>query len=151
MQQMENFWENKKLDEMTPTEWESLCDGCAKCCLHKLEDEDTGELFYTAVACKLLDLSNCRCSNYDNRFSLVPSCLKVKLENPALFTMLPESCAYRKIHEGKPLEPWHPLISKTMDTVHANGVSILGKAFSEDEVPEEEYEDYLIDFEETKE
>ncbi|MBT7609249.1 MAG: YcgN family cysteine cluster protein [Bacteriovoracaceae bacterium] len=145
---MDKYWERKSLEEMNSEEWERLCDGCAKCCLHKLEDEDTGELYYAAVACKLLNLKSCQCSNYSNRFQTVPDCLKIRLDNPVVFTMLPESCAYRRIYEGKSLEPWHPLISKTDQSVHAHGISILGKAFSEDEIIPEEYEDYLITFEE---
>lgn len=144
----EKFWEYKKLNEMSEQEWESLCDGCAKCCLNKLEDEESGQLFYTAVACQLLDLKTCQCSDYKNRFKTVPDCLKIRLDNPVVFTMLPESCAYRRINEGRKLEPWHPLISGTDQSVHAHGISILGKAFSESEVPEEEFEDYLITFEE---
>ena len=148
MQENNKFWEFKKLNELNEKEWESLCDGCAKCCLNKLEDEDTGQVFYTAIACQLLDLKTCRCSAYQDRFKTVPDCLKITLDNPVVFSMLPESCGYRRVYEGKKLEAWHPLISGTSQTVHDHGISILGKAFSESVVPEEEYEDYLITFEE---
>ncbi len=146
--QMNRFWESKKLNEFTQEEWELLCDGCAKCCLHKLEDEETGELYFTSVACSKLNLETCRCGHYQHRFDDVPNCLKVKSNDPALFSMLPNTCAYRKVFENKPLESWHPLISGKTETVHLAGISVLGKAFAEEDVSLSELEDYIIEFKE---
>jgi len=127
----EAFWKRKSLTEMSQPEWESLCDGCALCCLQKLEDEDTGEIYYTDIACKLLDVGACRCTNYQQRASLVASCLVLTADNPAAFRWLPQSCAYRRLSEGKELPGWHPLISGNADTVHQAGISARGKAVSE--------------------
>src|ERR1044071_3731892 len=105
------FWKRKTLKEMTLDEWESLCDGCAKCCLHKLEDPDTGELSFTNVACKLLDTKTCRCTNYAERTFLVPDCVELLPRNLGGLAWLPNTCAYRLLHEGKDLQWWDPLIS----------------------------------------
>ncbi len=138
------FWEAKTLDQMTDVEWESLCDGCGRCCLHKLEDEDTGEVHFTRVSCKLLDVSSCRCSDYPNRFDQVPDCLTIKPLTPEKITWLPVSCAYRKIAEGKPLENWHPLISGSSQSVHSSRISVSDRCISETEVSESDYLFHLI-------
>ena len=127
----EPFWRRKTLAEMTRGEWESLCDGCAKCCLDKLEDDDTGEISYTEVACRLLDLGTCRCTDYANRKRFVPDCVVLTPRTVARLTWLPSSCAYRLISEGKDLEWWHPLVSGDPETVHRAGVSVRGRAVPE--------------------
>jgi len=111
------FWEKLSLEQMSDSQWESLCDGCGRCCLHKLEDEDTREVFYTRVSCELLDTETCLCTDYSNRLSRVPDCLTIRPMTEQKRNWLPKSCAYRKLAEGEPLESWHPLISGTRESV----------------------------------
>ena len=118
------FWQTKTLAEMTPTEWELLCDGCAQCCRVKLEDEDTGELHHTSMVCDYLDLDTCRCTDYKQRHTNVPDCVALTPELALTFSWLPRSCAYRTLAEGRPLAAWHPLISGSPDTVKQSGVSV---------------------------
>lgn len=118
------FWAVKSLDAMTPAEWESLCDGCARCCLVKLEDEDTAEIHYTDVGCRLLDGDTCRCSDYANRQEKVADCVRLTPDEVRSLRWLPKTCAYRRLAEGKPLEWWHPLVSGNPDTVHLAGISV---------------------------
>ncbi|MBX4335072.1 YcgN family cysteine cluster protein [Bartonella raoultii] len=112
------FWKVKKLEDISLSEWESLCDGCGLCCLHKVEDDDTGDLYATSVACRLLDGETCRCRDYTHRKSIVPDCISLDIATIRTARWLPESCAYRLIDEGKDLQWWHPLVSGNDQTVH---------------------------------
>lgn len=143
---MSRFWEKKSLADMTTEEWESLCDGCGRCCLHKLEDEDTGEVFFTSISCRLLDTDQCRCKHYPQRLQYVPDCIVLKPGQVAGSTALPTSCAYRRLAEGRGLPEWHPLISRDPESVHLAGISVREKVISEVEVDEDNLEDYLLDW-----
>ena len=138
------FWNTKTLDEMTPDEWESLCDGCGRCCLHKLEDIDTGLYFYTNVACHLLDNETCRCKDYPNRASLVQDCLVLSPAAREHYNWLPVSCAYRRLANGMDLEWWHPLVSGDPDTVHQARISVRNRTVSEHTIRKEQLEDHII-------
>lgn len=138
------FWKSKSLREMNAEEWEALCDGCAQCCLVKLQDEDTEELLHTRLACKLLDIGVCRCTDYDNRHKRVHDCAVVSPDTVERLDWLPHSCAYRLVAEGKDLFWWHPLVSGNPDTVHEAGVSVRSWATSEDGVPEHKYERFVV-------
>jgi uncharacterized protein len=126
------FWKRKKLKEMSREEWESLCDGCARCCLVKLEDEDTGRIHFTSAACKLLDGKTCRCTDYRNRNRRVPDCVRLTPENVGTLSWLPHTCAYRLLAEGKDLAWWHPLVSGRAETVREAGISVAGRTRSEE-------------------
>lgn len=140
------FWETKSLVQMSEAEWESLCDGCGRCCLNKLEDWDTGEIHFTNIACTLFDGKTCQCSDYENRFDTVPDCIKLQPEHIADYKWLPPTCAYRLLEEGKPLPTWHPLITGDPTTVHKAGVSVKDLTVSEDGLTPEDYEDHLVDW-----
>ena len=140
----EPFWRRKTLAEMTPAEWEALCDGCGKCCLHKLEDEASGELFYTNVACHLLSLQTCRCSRYPARQRLVPDCVQLTPDNIDTLPWMPTTCAYRLLAEGQDLPDWHPLVSGGRESVHRAGISVRGWAVSERGV--DDVEQHIIDW-----
>lgn len=130
--EIDKFWETTPLTAMTRSQWEALCDGCGKCCLEKLEDEDTGRIHYTNVACKLLDLDTCRCGDYPNRARVVPSCITLTpavLEKPK---WLPTTCAYRRLAEKRPLPGWHPLLTGDLRTVEEAGESVYGRVIGED-------------------
>ncbi len=140
------FWETTPLTKMTPREWEALCDGCGKCCLNKLEDEDTEEVALTRVACRLLDDATCRCAHYENRHEFVPDCIVLRPDNLDTHAYwMPQTCAYRLLWQGKPLPDWHPLLTGTAQSVHDAGVSVQGRTVSEFDVPFEEWEDHIIE------
>ena len=149
------FWEDKPLTGLTPEEWESLCDGCGRCCVIKLEVEDApdgrggfhfGGLYYTNIACRLLDDATCRCGSYDLRAKLVKGCVVLSPKTlPEVAHWLPTTCAYRLLHEGQPLADWHPLISGDPESVHRAGISVRGRVVPEYEVAEEDIEDHILD------
>ena len=139
----ERFWE-LPLAELNRAEWEALCDGCGKCCLHKLEDEVTGELFPTNVACRLLDRRSCRCSDYPNRRASVPDCIQLSPKDAVQFKWLPPTCAYRLVAEGKDLPLWHHLVCGDRERVHAERISQAGRMLAEGSVPEDDWEEHLI-------
>ncbi len=141
---MGNFWENRSLTELSIKEWESLCDGCGLCCLHKLEDDETSEIFYTRVACKLLDTEGCHCKHYENRTQHVSDCLTLTANNISDYPWLPESCAYLLLLENKPLPAWHPLVSKNLASVHNAGISVAGKAVSEADIHPDDFESFIL-------
>ena len=128
---MTNFWKKKPLSELNRSEWELLCDGCAKCCLHKIEDEDTGVIYSTNVVCQYLDSEQCQCRNYGQRSVLVPDCVTLNADNLQQIYFMPDTCSYRLLAEGKPLPPWHPLISGNKESPHESGNSVRGKVISE--------------------
>ncbi|WP_038361671.1 YcgN family cysteine cluster protein [Bosea sp. 117] len=141
----EPFWKTKTLEQMDPAEWESLCDGCGRCCLVKLQDEDTDAIAYTDIGCKLLDEDGCRCRDYPNRQSIVPDCVRLTPEAVRTLDWLPPSCGYRLVAEGRDLYWWHPLVSGDPDSVHAAGVSVRGRVSAlEDELPLEDFVDRMV-------
>lgn len=139
------FWERLPLEAMTDAQWESLCDGCGKCCLNKLQDEDTGALAYTNAACQLLDVHTCRCSDYAHRWDHVPDCVKLVPAAIRRLRWLPSTCAYRRLAAGDPLPDWHPLITGDPDSVHRAGMSVRGRAVPETAVAD--LEDQIVDWE----
>ena len=138
------FWRRKTLEQLSQQEWESLCDGCGLCCLQKLEDEDDGSVYYTRIACKLLDLETCRCRDYPNRRQFVPDCIQLTPGQASEFRWLPPTCAYRLVAEGLDLPPWHPLVCGDPQAVHKAGISQAGRMLSENAVSEDDWEDYMI-------
>jgi uncharacterized cysteine cluster protein YcgN (CxxCxxCC family) len=129
----DEFWKRKSLSEMSGKEWESLCDGCALCCLQKLEDDETGDVYFTDLACRLLDVETCRCCDYADRSRQVANCLVLSADNPDAFRWLPATCAYRRLSAGQALPDWHPLISGDPELVHEMGISAKGKMISEND------------------
>lgn len=144
----EPYWKTRRLDEMTREEWEGLCDRCGRCCLNKLEDEETGEIYWTNVACRLLDSTTCLCSSYPNRHDFVPDCVELDVEEVVTqtYTWLPPTCAYRVLAAGKDLAWWHPLVCGDPDMIHRVGISVRGRVISDENIPEDGYEDHLCDW-----
>lgn len=136
------FWQRKRLSEMSAGEWESLCDGCARCCLEKLEDSESGEVSYTDVACALLDTGACRCTNYAERKKFMPDCERLTWRNIRFLRWMPSTCAYKLLDEGKSLPDWHPLVSGDPDSVHRAGISVRGRAVSGSEAGD--LEDHIV-------
>jgi uncharacterized cysteine cluster protein YcgN (CxxCxxCC family) len=144
MEVVSDWWHDKSLAELSPSEWEALCDGCAKCCLHKLEDEDDGEVFYTRVRCRYLDEKTCRCSDYPNRSVMVPNCIRLEPGTVGELDWLPSTCAYRLRSQGEPLADWHPLVSGDAESVHRDGVSIRGRAISDEYVHPDGFDEHIV-------
>ncbi len=140
------FWRRKTLAEMTAGEWESLCDGCARCCLVKLQDVVDGTTEYTDVACRLLDCATCRCTDYSNRRAVVPNCVVLTADTIGTLGWMPSTCAYRLLAEGQDLPWWHPLVSGDPDTVHQAGISVRHRVLSETELDEDALEDRIVDW-----
>ncbi len=140
------FWEEKTLEEMSEQEWESLCDGCGRCCLIKLEDDDTGEIYNSDVRCALLDANSCQCIDYTNRKAKVPDCIKLSLQNVKNISWIPATCAYRRLAEGRGLAWWHPLVSGDPETVVQVGVSVGGRTVDENSVQSGEWEAHCVDW-----
>ena len=139
------FWRRKTLEQMTLSEWESLCDGCGRCCLNKLEEEDTGRIYFTDVACRLLDCTSCRCHDYPHRSAQVADCVQLTPANVREISWLPPTCGYRLVAEGRDLYWWHPLVSGDPETVHLAGVSVRGRVLlSELDVPDDQLEDHIV-------
>ena len=143
------FWRDKTLQQMTDVEWESLCDGCAQCCLIKLSDEASDEVHYTAIVCDLLDQQSCRCTKYPQRHELVPDCIELDAASAGKLSWLPTTCAYRLVAEGKDLEEWHPLISGTRQSVHDAGISVRGRVIGRQHVHVEDEPNYIVKWVET--
>ena len=146
MEEQNPFWENKTLDQMTHEEWESLCDGCAKCCLHKIQAQDDGKVYFTNIACRLLDCESCRCQNYKNRMKIIHDCVHL---TPSLINelkWLPKTCAYRRLSEGRGLAWWHPLVSGDPDTVRQAKISICDRVIPESLIDITELEEYIVDW-----
>lgn len=143
----EPFWKTKPLEAMSAREWESLCDGCGKCCLSKLEDEDTGEIYWTSVGCRLLDTKSCRCSDYEHRAEKVPDCVRLTPQNVRTIDWLPTTCAYRLVAEGHDLYWWHPLVSGSAETVHEAGISMRGRvtALEPEMRDDDDYFDHMLE------
>lgn len=138
------WWHEKSLAELSAEQWEALCDGCAKCCLHKLEDEDNGEVFYTRVRCRYLDEATCRCSDYPRRSVLMPNCIQLQAESVEDLDWLPSTCAYRLRAHGERLPEWHPLVSGDTATVHRAGISIRGRAISDEFVHPDGFDEHIV-------
>jgi len=141
--QDEFFWQHTPLDKMTSTQWESLCDGCGKCCVLKLEDIDTNDIYYTDVGCKLLDCKTARCRDYQNRKDHVPDCIVLSMDNLPQLRWMPDSCAYRLLYEGKSLPDWHPLVSGNPASPVTAGQSVAGRIFPETAIDEDDLPDHI--------
>lgn len=140
----QDFWKGKTLAELDDRQWEALCDGCAQCCLVKLEDEDSGAIAYTDHACEFLDLEQCRCSNYSERLSIAPDCVKLSVQSPEQINWLPETCAYKRVAEGRDLPYWHYLVCGDSAEVHRLGVSVANRAIINNSVEPEQLQERVL-------
>ena len=143
---MKEFWKHKKLNEMTREEWELLCDGCGRCCLIRLEDEESGEIFTTRLACEQLDIGKSVCKCYDKRHEIVADCIALTPENIGSLDWIPSSCAYRRLSEGRELAWWHPIVSGDPNSVHEAGISVRSWAISETKITHDDIEDYIYKY-----
>lgn len=141
---MTDWWHEKALAELSAQEWEALCDGCAKCCLHKLEDEDSGEVYYTKIRCRYLNEHTCRCTDYRNRSTLVPHCIDLHTADWRNIDWLPSTCAYRLRAHDKPLPDWHPLVSGSRESVHLDAISIRGRSISDEYVHPDGFDEHIV-------
>ncbi len=146
MDESQPFWETRTLDQLNKEQWESLCDGCGRCCLQKIQTEHEHLVRYTRVACRLLDVNSCQCTNYWRRKTLVPECISLNAENINQFDWLPDSCAYVRVKEKRGLAWWHPLVSGSPDTVHEAGISMQGQAISESHIHPDDFPSLVIEF-----
>lgn len=140
----ERFWERFELEALSEEEWEALCDGCGRCCLLKLQDEDTGDVYFTELACRCLDLAAIRCEDYDNRLASVPDCLRVTPAMARQGHWLPHSCAYRRLADGRGLASWHPLLGGDDAALERAGISVKGRVLPEQTVDEDDYEEHIV-------
>jgi uncharacterized cysteine cluster protein YcgN (CxxCxxCC family) len=143
------LWEEKALTEMSQEEWESLCDGCARCCMIKVEDEEDGAIYHTGLVCHLLDIEACRCTRYPERHDIVRDCIEFTADLAGQLKWLPKSCAYRRLAEGRTLADWHPLISGDPESVHRAGISVRDRVIPVQHVHEDELADHVVDWVET--
>ena len=143
------FWEEKTLAEMSQSEWESLCDGCARCCMIKIEDEEDGAVYHTGLVCHLLDVEACRCTRYPERHDIVRDCIEFTVDLAGQLKWLPKSCAYRRLAEGRSLADWHPLVSGDPESVHSAGISVRDRVIPVQHVHEDELPDHIVDWVET--
>ncbi len=143
LQRSKDFWNTTPIQQLSEEEWEALCDGCAKCCLHKLEDEEDGEVYYTDLACHLLDLQNCRCGDYPNRHINVPSCIAFGADDVSKMDWLPDTCAYRLRYLDEPLYDWHYLISGNRESIHEAGESVRDFAILDNG---QDFEEHILYF-----
>lgn len=140
----EQFWQHRQLESFSASEWEQLCDGCGKCCLNKLEDEDSGEVVFTRAACQLLDIGSCRCNDYSNRLSRVPDCTQVTPAMARSDNRLPSSCSYRLLAQGFDLPEWHPLISGDSQSTVDSGNAVADRVISEEYVHPDGLDEHVI-------
>ncbi len=141
---MSEWWNELALDQLDAAQWEALCDGCARCCLHQLEDDETGELYQTRVRCRYLDEHSCSCTEYGRRTELVPQCLQVSPDNAGALYWMPDTCAYRLRARGEALPHWHPLVSGDPESVHRAGISVRGRSISEEFVHPDDLEEHVV-------
>jgi uncharacterized cysteine cluster protein YcgN (CxxCxxCC family) len=141
----EKFWETIPFEQLNSKQWEAICDGCAQCCAHKLQDEETDEIFYTNIVCQYLDTKKCQCSVYDDRHTYVPDCIKITPENANKLTWIPDTCGYKLLAKGEPLPEWHPLMTGDINSTEKANMSIRNKVISEADIEMDDLEDYLVE------